>query len=117
MNLSAKISRYLLKKKLGTVCLISISLASFASLGHGGGRKDTNNSTVSISPILNAKNFSLRSGYSYRSNDLFRKSESKNFIMLNTVITYQRGNATYVMPLKKKVLLDKIRINPLTPRY
>jgi len=32
--------------------------------------------------------------------------------MLNTVATYQKGNATYVLPLKKKVMLGKIKFNP-----
>ncbi len=38
--------------------------------------------------------------------------EKGRYINLNTVITYQKGNTTYIMPLKKKVLLDKITFNP-----
>jgi len=37
--------------------------------------------------------------------------------MLNTVVTYQKGNATYVLPLKRKVLLDKVKFNPAPLRF
>jgi hypothetical protein len=113
MNLTASIIKPLLKRKLATAVLITASIASFATLGDGGkkGHKDP----VSLSTAYTAKNFSLRSGYNYKGNNLF--STPSKFIMLNTVVTYQKGNATYVLPLKKKVLLDKIRINPQPSRY
>lgn len=37
--------------------------------------------------------------------------------MLNTVVTYQKGNTTYIMPLKKKVFLEKINFNPAPKRF
>lgn len=114
MNLSAKISKHLLKRKLVTAVLISISIASFATLGDGGHKNHTDN--LGLTPVFNPKNFSLRSGFNFKGNNLFTAS-SDRYIILNTVITIQRGNSTYVMPLKKKVLLDKIKINPAPSRF
>jgi len=37
--------------------------------------------------------------------------------MLNTTVTYEKGNSTYILPLKKKVLLDKVDFRPQPPRY
>lgn len=110
MNLTSNFFKHLRKRKIATtVLLVSASLAAYATLSDPG-KKGQNNSIV----VYNySKTFSLRSGYNYKSNDLlYSAPETKKFIMLNTVVTYQRGNATYVMPLKKKVLLDKITFAP-----
>jgi hypothetical protein len=107
MNLTATF-KHLLKRKLVTVVLVTVSMAAFATLGEGG-KKDKN-----ILEKYNSKNFSLHSNYSYRGNNLLTTTRPARFIMLNTVVTYQKGNATYILPLKKKVLLDKVRFT-LTP--
>ncbi|HEU0112427.1 MAG TPA: hypothetical protein VFQ73_16245 [Flavisolibacter sp.] len=108
MNLTAFISKRLIKRKFATIVLVSASLAAFATLGDGG--KKGKNKDLNTTPF-NSKNFSLRSGYNYKSNQLFNSTQ-KQFIILNTVATYQKGNATYVLPLKKKILLEKIKFSP-----
>lgn len=108
MNLNSSIKN-LLKKKLATAVFITASVAAFATLGDDGGKKDKNSSIV----VYNySKTFSLRSGFNYKSNNIFSAPESKKFILINTVVTYHKGNATYIMPLKKKVFLDKITFAP-----
>lgn len=99
-----------------TAIFITASLATFAALGDG--KKDdskrTQKSLLSnkINPY-NFKSFSLKSRYNYRGSNVLNMSRKDNFITLNTVATYQKGNITYIMPLKKKVLLDKIKFNPV----
>jgi hypothetical protein len=113
MNATISIKR-LIKRKLATAVLVAVSVASFATLGDGGKKGFSPN----IAPEkFNSKNFSLRTDYNYRANHMFSTRNNNKFIMLNTVVTYQRGNATYVMPLKKKVLLDKIKFNPAPSRF
>jgi hypothetical protein len=109
MNLSSTIIKRILKRKIATAVLISASVAAFATLGDGGKKGKKNNSSI-LMPY-SAKNFSLRSNYNYKSNNLFNQPEKKNFIMLNRVVTYQTGNAAYIMPLKKMPLLGKIKFN------
>ncbi len=108
MNLTSTIFNSFLKKKIATAVLVTASVAAFATLGDGG--KKTNNSVI----VYNfSKNFTLRSGYNYKSNNILSTApETKKYIMLNTVVTYQKGNSTYVMPLKKKVLLNKVTFAP-----
>ncbi len=100
----------LLKRKLATAVLISASMAAFGTLGDGG-KKD---SKISATP-LGSRNFSLKSGHNYRGNNLFSSTPTNKYILLNTTVTYQKGNATYILPLKKKVLLDKVKFTPLPP--
>jgi hypothetical protein len=106
MNTATKL-KCLIKRKIATAVLLTASLAAFATLGDGGKKNSLNKRDANV----NSRNFSIRSNYNYRANNLFNQPQ-KNFIMVNTVVTYQKGNATYVMPLKKKVLLDKVKFNP-----
>lgn len=102
------------KRKLVTIICITASLVTFAALGDGkndGGKKAQQKSLLSVKTApYNFKNFSLKSRYNYRGNNIF--SAQEKYITLNTVATYQKGNTTYILPMKKKVLLDKIKFNP-----
>lgn len=108
-----------LKRKLVTVLLIGASVAAFATLGDGGKRSvsaKSHNLLSARSAPLSYKNFSLKSGYKYRGNSFLNNESSEKVIMLNTVMTYQKGNATYILPLKKKLLLGKVTFQPTPPQ-
>lgn len=111
MNLNTPIKKSLLKKKLVTLMLLTASCMAFAISGDGG-KKDSKrfNSTTAFS--FNSKNFSLKTRYNYRSSDLLSQPSSRNFITLNTTAVFQKGNTTYVLPMKRKVVLDKIKFDP-----
>jgi len=113
MNLSATKIKRLIKRKLATTVLITASLAAFATLGDGGKRTAR---SLESEKYLNSRSISLRPTYNFRSNHLFSSSKP-NYIILNTTVTYQKGNATYILPLKKKVFLDKIKFNPAPCKY
>ncbi len=113
MKFKTAINR-LVKRKLVTVLCITVSLAAFATLGDGS-KKNHNEKTqkrlLTTAIPYNFKSFSLKSGYNYRGNNVFAPVSNK-YILLNTVVTYQKGNSTYILPLKKKILLDKVKFNP-----
>ncbi len=109
--------RNLLRKQLGIALILAISaIAAFATLGEKPARSKS--SLLSDKSRGNSGNFSLKSGYLYRGNQVINAKNAK-FISLNTVVTYQKGNTTYILPFKKKVLLDKVTFNPnaATRRY
>jgi hypothetical protein len=109
---AAKVKR-LIKRKIATAVLVTASVAAFATLGDDGGKKGSKfNSSENTFTA-----FSLRTRYNYKSNSLFSPSEPQKYIMLNTVVTYQKGNTTYILPLKKRVLLDKIKFNPAPVKF
>lgn len=113
MQLTATKIKRLIKRKIATAVLVTASVAAFATLGDDGGKKGTR----AISSENNLGTFSLRTPYNYKSNNLFSSSKPQKFIMLNTVVTYQKGNSTYILPLKRKVLLDKIKFNPAPVKF
>jgi hypothetical protein len=94
---------------------ITVSVAAFAALGDGRkdeGKKTHQKSLLSIkSNTYNFKNFSLKSRYNFRGSTILSIPQDK-YITLNTVATYQKGNTIYILPMKKKVLLDKVKFNP-----
>lgn len=104
----------ILGRKLTALTLIAVSAAAaFATLGDG---KRKNASTTPKNALLSGRTatikgfFSLKSGYSYKGSEVLNSSSDKKYISLNTVVNVQRGNTTYVLPLKKKVIIDKVKI-------
>lgn len=104
----------LLGRKLTVILLVSVSAAgAFATLGDGKKKASTrpNSSLLSGRTASNNGFFSLKSGYSYKGSEVLNSSADKKYFSLNTVVTVQRGNTTYVLPLKKKAILDKVKID------
>jgi hypothetical protein len=101
-----------LATKLAVFLIIAGSaVAAFATLGDGKIKKDRPFGSMLISNKTQTNNsFSLRSGYTFRGNQVI-KPETNQYVNFNTVVTYQRGNTTYVLPIKKKVLISNIKVD------
>jgi hypothetical protein len=102
------------KRKLVTLIFIVASVAAFAALGDGrkdGGKAQQKSLLSNKAASYNFKTFTLRSRYNYRGSSILSIPQDK-YITVNTIATYQKGNTTYILPMKKKVLLDKIKFNP-----
>ncbi|TCJ17567.1 hypothetical protein EPD60_05075 [Flaviaesturariibacter flavus] len=105
------------RKQILTALCVVFSVGAFATLGDGKGNPALGvsaNRSFSIRSHYSAtQRFSLRSGLTYSADRLLTEDEPRVRINLNATITYQRGNTTYIVPLKKKpVLLDKVKFNP-----
>ncbi|MDZ4796460.1 MAG: hypothetical protein SGI83_19490 [Bacteroidota bacterium] len=99
-------------KKLAVTLLVAFSaIASFATLGDGKKKSDSPKSSLLSSKSTTTASFSLRSGYTYRGNQVINTKNQTSYISLNTTVTYQKGNTTYIVPLKKKVALSKVKID------
>lgn len=103
-------------KKLAIVVLLAVNaVGAFATLGDGK-TKNTKPSKklLSIKTTYRPGSFSLNPGYNFRGSQVISTQEKENkYISLNTPITYQNGHTSYIVPLKKKVVLnDKVVFNP-----
>ena len=84
--------------------LAAYAISAFAVLGDKGKTKTRSllsNQTYAITP----GSFSLKSNYNFRGSQIINTTKSDQYISLNTVVTYQKGNATYIVPLKKKIYI------------
>jgi hypothetical protein len=90
-----------------TVLLIGTAIGSFAMLGDGKGKNPKDKPLLTNHDFTIKKgSFSLKSGYNYRGNRIINPDNSRNYINLNTVVTYNKGNSTVIIPLKKKVYIN-----------
>jgi len=103
---SHKIGSGFAKKVVIVLALFSMAHYVFAVDGTmDGGKK----STKAFSTLKSDLSFSLSSGYTYRGNKNFGTRRSANSIQSNSVITYQRGNVTWVLPYRNKTVLNKFK--------
>ena len=106
-----------LGKKVAVLTLITATaLAAFASLGDG-------KSKGKKASLLNNKStgtpgkFSLKSGYQYRGSQVINQQKTNEYVTLNSIVTYQKGNLTYILPLQTKVNTQKIKISVGIPQF
>lgn len=116
MNLTVKISGSKLKHQLVTAVMICVSAVCFAIVGDGRQKASGKQSLLTPRPTYNYKQFSLKPTYSYRGSDLLKAPVSGNSLKINTSSTYQKGNTTYILPMKKKVI-DKVKFTPTPSRF
>ena len=107
------------RRKAITVALLSFFAAgAFATLGDGSSKKSKNKNILSDKSVLinHGGNFSLKSGYKYRGSNVINPERQDVYINLNTVTTYQKGNRTYIVPIKSKVLLGNVKFSAGIPQ-
>ena len=99
-------------RKLSVFILLAISaIGSFATLGDGKLKKDLPKKALLSGKTLKPGFFSLKSGYDFRGNQIINNEVETKYIRLNTTVTMQKGNTTYIVPLKKRVILQNVKID------
>ena len=102
----------IVSRKLAVILLIAVSaITAFATLGDGRMRASSAPRSLLSARTTVQSGFSLRSGYNFRGSQVIN-TQSERYIDFNTVVTCQKGRTTYILPLKKKILLNKITFNP-----
>jgi ABC-type uncharacterized transport system ATPase subunit len=99
------------RKLAATLLIVVCAVAAFATLGDGKGKSSTTKTSLLSSKKAKLGKFSLNSGYSFRGNQIINPESEKRYISLNSAVTWQKGNTTYVVPLKKKVALNNVKIS------
>ena len=114
MKNSETIFKKILTRELTTLFLIGLSVAAFATLGDGKS-KGKKSSLLSSKPAITPGKFSLKSGYQYRGSQIINQQKDKNSFTRNSLVTYQKGNMTYVLPLKT-IVPQKIKLTVGIPQ-
>lgn len=97
--------------KFFTLSLLS-GIVSVAFADRGSGKKNKNRVLLNIASITSLKNgnsFNLKSGLSYKGSLLATHQTMGNSIMNNSIVTYQKGNTTYIIPYKHKIVMPEMR--------
>ena len=101
------IQAFIKRKAAILFIMVAFTIGAFATLGDGK-RKDKNQSLFSQKVNIRPGYFSLKSGNQYRGSLVI--DQSSRFIFLNESVTYQKGKTTYIVPLKKKVILENVTL-------
>lgn len=98
-------------QKLLTIALL-FSLAQVAMADRGIGKKNKSKTLLNIttpSLLRNSIAFNLKSGLSYKGSLITNETSLNNSIMSNSLITYQKGNMTYIIPYKHKIAVPEMK--------
>lgn len=85
--------------------MVAVVGLSFASKGGGGDKKS--NSKIPLktefTPIRTTGTFTLKTGPSYAGSFLLGQEKTKNYLSINSLVTYQKGNSIFIIPYTYKV--------------
>lgn len=100
-----KSNYYITKRIFGLSVLLSITFFAFASIGDGKVKsKKATPAKSSFTPLKPNNGFTLKSGFNYRGSMLFTSIKTKKVnAPYNSLITYQKGNSTFILPYRYKL--------------
>ena len=113
MKMYRTILKKVLTRKLTTLLLIGLSATAFAIVGDGKAKKKS--SLLNSKPTITPGKFTLKSGYQYRGSQIISQRKDNNSFIRNSLVTYQKGNMTYILPVKT-VIPEKIKLTVGIPQ-
>jgi hypothetical protein len=90
---------------------VSAALSAVADRGIGKKSK-TSKITLNISTpstIKSSLSFNLKNGLKYTGAINAGKQVNSNSMLKNTLVTYQKGNTTYIIPYKQKIVIPEVK--------
>jgi hypothetical protein len=88
------------------LCIVAVALAD-----RGIGRKSKTKTILNITAPSNIRNsiaFNIKSGLSYKGSLLNTRQQTGSAIMNTSIVTFQKGNTTYIVPYKNKITVTEI---------
>jgi hypothetical protein len=90
--------------------LNGIMLTTKADRGIGKNKKkvtlNISTANTSFSKVLS---LNLKSGLRYRGTLISNMESTKNSVLYNTLVTYQKGNTIYIIPYKQKMIVPEMK--------
>jgi hypothetical protein len=95
--------------KKGFIALILFVGLSQLALAVDGIIIKSKSSKTSFSNMKKNLTLTLHSGFSYHDNKSFGFNKIEKNRSFNSIISFQKGNVTYILPYKNKTLLQKFK--------
>jgi hypothetical protein len=92
--------------------LIIVGLAFASKGGDKNKKRNTTNLKTDFVPIRISAAFALKNGFTYTGSHIFSVQKENSTFSLNSIVTYQRGNTTFIVPYKYKVNTSAFNISP-----
>jgi hypothetical protein len=90
---------------------VSAALSAVADRGIG---KKSKSSKITLnistpSTLKNSVSYNLKSGLKYTGTLNAGKQVNGNSMMKSSLVTYQKGNTTYIIPYKQKIVMPEVK--------
>jgi hypothetical protein len=104
----SSVRRHTLKIVIVTVFL---GLAGFAIASMGGEKRNrkTSAARTDFTPIKTTAGFTLKAGAVYKGSMLLNQEKVNGQLHFNSLVTFQKGNTTYILPLNHRVNIGSMR--------
>lgn len=102
-----------MRKVLISALMTAVVGLSFASKGGGGEKKKDNSVTLktNFTPIRTTNGFTLKTGPAYTGSFQLGEEKTSNYISFHTLVTYQKGNSTYILPYTYRLNTASVYLN------
>jgi hypothetical protein len=97
-------NKQIYKQAVAALLFTGVAFLAFASIGDGKGKTKNPRPAKSLfTPIKTNTGFTLKSGLTYRGSMLLVSDKNKKGTgYYNSLVTYQRGNSTFILPYRTK---------------
>jgi len=92
--------------------LTGTAFSAMADRSIGKKSKSTARVTLNISTpstLKNSLSLNFKYGLKYTGSVLTTTQSSGNSMLRNTMVTYQKGNTTYIIPYKQKIIMPEVK--------
>lgn len=105
MLVSSSIKQFDFRKLSISALLLGFTLYAFASIGGDKNKSRKNSIQSGFAPLTTSRGINLRDGFNYHGSLTLRREKTSEFVSYNSIVTYQKGNATYIISNKYKISL------------
>ena len=102
---------HMLKKTIISCAMIGAFALALASSGGGDKKKAEALRKPDFTPIRTTNGFTLKAGPMYRGSQLLNMQKQKDVVLLKSVVTYQKGNTTFILPYQYKMAKPAMKSN------
>ena len=96
--------RKLMRKTLIISLMLAVVGLTFASKGGGGDKKSGRVPLkTNFVPIRTTSGFTLKAGPTYTGSMLTSTQATREYVSFNSLVTFQKGNSTYILPYTYKI--------------
>ncbi len=98
--------------KITTIGAILFSMAIVSFADRGIGRKNKSKTLLNINTEFNLRNsiaVNIKNGLAFKGSLFSNQQISSSSMKSTTIMTYQKGNTTYIIPYKQKIAVSEMK--------
>ena len=107
----AKLKQNVVRKVGICFALTAVAILTFGSSGGGGDKNKNKNFNRDFTTIRTSGGFTLKAGPMYGGSQLLNVKNQKDVVCLSGLVTYQKGNTTFILPYKSRMAKPAVKSN------